>query len=436
MRVGCVCSCIQLTHRPQISTVPDRRDQSPVTSHQSPVTSHQSPVASAILSSMSQSARQGALQATMTVNSSGPSVVTSASRHYEVKMLGWNAPQDFLDIVDPHWMTFETPNPYLHYMLGVIYIGLMVAAVCGNGVVIWIFSSAKSLQTPSNMFVVNLAFLDLIMMLKAPIFIFNAFNEGPVFGTLGCEIYGLVGSYSGIGSAMTNTAIAYDRYKTIAKPFEPKISRGVAFLAIIGIWLYATPWSILPVLHIWGKYAPEGYLTTCSMDYLTQDESTRSFVACNFFFAYLVPGFLIIYFYGKIFSHVRAHEKAMGIQAKKMNVESIRSPANSKEDQEKSAEIRIAKVCMGLFFMFLVSWTPYAVVALTGAFGDRSVLTPLASMLPALNCKMVACIDPWIYAINHPRYRLELQKKLPWFCIHEEKPSDNASQSIDSKEKA
>ncbi|XP_064105706.1 opsin, ultraviolet-sensitive-like [Macrobrachium nipponense] len=365
----------------------------------------------------------------------GPSDMLTMNSRYEVKMLGWNAPPDFMDYVSPHWKTFEAPNPYLHYMLGAFYVCFLFASVCGNGVVIWIFSSARSLRTPSNMFVVNLALLDLMMMLKTPVFIASAFNDGPVFSRTGCEVYALIGSYSGIGSAMTNTAIAYDRYKTIAKPFEPKISRGKAFLAILGIWLYATPCSVLPFLRIWGRFVPEGFLTTCSFDYLTRDNNTRSFVACIFFCAYVVPGFLIMYFYSQIFSHVRAHEKAMRGQAKKMNVENLRSSV-SKEDQEKSAEIRIAKVCMGLFFMFLVSWTPYAAVALIGVFGDSSTLTPLLSMLPALNCKMVACIDPWIYAINHPRYRLELQKRLPWFCIHEEKPEEIASQATAVTEKA
>ncbi|XP_037790766.1 opsin, ultraviolet-sensitive-like isoform X1 [Penaeus monodon] len=358
-----------------------------------------------------------------------------ASGRYEVKMLGWNTPPEYMDFVNPYWKTFEAPNPFLHYMLGVFYIFFMFAALCGNGVVLWVFTSAKSLRTPSNMFVVNLALLDFIMMLKTPVFIINSFNEGPIWGKFGCDIFALMGSYSGISGAMTNAAIAYDRYKTIAKPFEPKIKSGTAFLMVLGTWAYATPWCMLPLFGIWGRFVPEGFLTTCSFDYLTEDENTRTFVAAIFFFSYIVPGFFIVFFYSQIFSHVRAHEKAMRAQAKKMNVDNLRS-VGSKEDQEKSAEIRIAKVCMGLFFMFLVAWTPYAVVALIGAFGNRSILTPLVSMIPALCCKSMACIDPWVYAINHPKYRLELQKRMPWFCIHEEKPQDTVSQSSNNTEKA
>ena len=63
------------------------------------------------------------------------------------------------------------------------------------------------------MFVINLAFCDFVMMLKTPIFIYNSFNTGFALGNLGCQIFGFMGSLSGIGASMTNAAIAYDRYR-------------------------------------------------------------------------------------------------------------------------------------------------------------------------------------------------------------------------------
>lgn len=72
--------------------------------------------------------------------------------------------------------------------------------------------SAKSLRTPSNVFVINLAFCDFLMMAKTPIFIYNSFNHGYALGSTGCQIFSLVGALSGIGAAITNAFIAYDRY--------------------------------------------------------------------------------------------------------------------------------------------------------------------------------------------------------------------------------
>lgn len=85
-----------------------------------------------------------------------------------------------------------------------------------------------------------------------------------------------------------------------------------------------------------------------------------------------------------------------------MNVESLRSNQNQ---QNQSAEIRIAKAAITICFLFVASWTPYAVLAMIGAFGDQSLLTPGVTMIPACTCKFVACLDPYVYAISHPRYR-------------------------------
>lgn len=51
-----------------------------------------------------------------------------------------------------------------------------------------------------------------------------------------------------------------------------------------------------------------------------------------------------------------------------MNVTSLRS---NRDQNEKSAEVRIAKVAIALATLFVFAWTPYAFVALTAAFGNR-----------------------------------------------------------------
>ena len=85
-----------------------------------------------------------------------------------------------------------------------------------------------------------------------------------------------------------------------------------------------------------------------------------------------------------------------------MNVESLRS---NQSGANTSVEIRIAKSAITMCALFVASWTPYGTIAMIGAFGDKSVLTPGVTMIPALTCKFVACIDPYIFAISHPRYR-------------------------------
>ncbi|XP_011496705.1 PREDICTED: opsin, ultraviolet-sensitive [Ceratosolen solmsi marchali] len=340
------------------------------------------------------------------------------------RLLGWNVAPEELVYIPEHWLVYSEPNPSLHYLLALLYILFTFIALLGNGIVIWIFCSAKSLRTPSNMFVVNLAICDFMMMIKTPIFIYNSFNTGFALGHLGCQIFAFIGSLSGIGAAMTNAAISYDRYSTIAHPLDGKLSRGQVMLFIVLIWTYVLPWGLMPLMNVWGRFVPEGFLTSCSFDYLTDSSETRYFVGTIFTFSYAIPMTMIIYFYSKIVGHVMNHEKALREQAKKMNVESLRSNQNQ---QTQSAEVRIAKAAITICFLFVAAWTPYGVMSLIGAFGNKALLTPGVTMIPACACKTVACLDPYVYAISHPRYRLELQKRMPWLELQEKPQTDSTS---------
>ncbi|CAH1962396.1 unnamed protein product [Acanthoscelides obtectus] len=113
-----------------------------------------------------------------------------------------------------------------------------------------------------------------------------------------------------------------------------------------------------------------------------------------------------------------------------MNVESLRA---NQQGQTESAELRIAKAAITVCGLFVASWTPYAVMALIGGFGDQSLLTPGVTMIPALCCKLVACIDPYVYAISHPKFRIELQNRMPWLAIKEADTVSTATEASNAQ---
>lgn len=122
-----------------------------------------------------------------------------------------------------------------------------------------------------------------------------------------------------------------------------------AIFMVIIIWIYTLPWALFPYFKIWGRFAPEGYLTACTFDYLSEDYDTKIFVASIFVCSYVFPLTMIIYYYSQIVKHVFSHEKTLREQAKKMNVESLRSNKAGAE----TAEIRIAKAAITMCFLFV-----------------------------------------------------------------------------------
>lgn len=95
-------------------------------------------------------------------------------------------------------------------------------------------------------------------------------------------------------------------------------------------------------------------------------------------------------------------------QAKKMNVASLRS----QENQNTSAECKLAKVALMTISLWFMAWTPYLVINYTGIF-ESAPITPLATIWGSLFAKANAIYNPIVYGISHPKYRQALFKRFP-----------------------
>ena len=129
----------------------------------------------------------------------------------------------------------------------------------------------------------------------------------------------------GVAAILSMVVIGYDRYNVIVKGFSgKKITPVMAFFIIISIWTYACAVCCPPFIG-WGGYALEGLFMSCSFDYLSEDWNHKSFVLYAFICNYCCPMLVVIFFYSQIVKAVVAHESALKAQAKKMNVDSLRS---------------------------------------------------------------------------------------------------------------
>jgi len=332
--------------------------------------------------------------------------------------------KDLMDLIDDHWGKFPPQHPLVNHIVGIAYFILCIINYVGNGSVVYIFLKVKSLRTPSNMFVVNLAFSDLCMMItQGPNVIINCFtNRVWMWGHLGCKLYAFTGALFGVISIITMVIIGYDRYNVIVKGFAgKKITPGMAFFFLLLIWTYSLGITIGPFFG-WGNYKLEGFLITCTYDFITPEINERTFILFAYIFNYFIPLFMISVFYYSIVKAVVAHEAALRAQAKKMNVESLRSAG---KDDDESAEFKIAKVAITNVLLWIFIWTPYAAVSALPALGYQHLLTPMVSQLPSLIAKTASCINPVVFAVSHPKFREAMATELPCLGIGEKpKPSD------------
>jgi len=332
------------------------------------------------------------------------------------------APPHIKSVIHEHWADYPPVNPMWHYLLGTIYIFLGIASFLGNGIVLFLFFKVKKLRSPSNLLITNLAVLDVLMLAtNFPIFTFNCFSNGQwMFSAQYCEIYAFCGFVTGLGSIWSLVFITYDRYNVIVHGVSGKpMTFGKAGIMIIFIWTNGIGTSLFPFFG-WGNYIPEGILTSCSTDYLSTDWNNRSYGIFIFLWCYFTPLTFIIYAYLFIVKTVVAHEAVMAAQAKKMNVDSLRSGTEG-----ESAEMRVAKVAIFNVTIWLICWTPYCFVTIQGLFFDQSGLTPLTTSLPALLAKSCSTYNPMVYALGHPRYRAAMQEHVSICCVTEPEGSPN-----------
>ncbi|KAJ1143729.1 hypothetical protein NDU88_010034 [Pleurodeles waltl] len=150
--------------------------------------------------------------------------------------------------------TADVPD-HAHYIIGSVILLVGITGMLGNFLVIYAFGRSRSLRTPANMFIINLAIADFLMSItQAPIFFTTSLHKRWIFGEKGCELYAFCGALFGITSMITLMVIAVDRYFVITRPLASigVLSRKRAVLILVGVWLYSLSWS-LPPFFGWSK---------------------------------------------------------------------------------------------------------------------------------------------------------------------------------------
>lgn len=196
-----------------------------------------------------------------------------------------------------------------------------------------------------------------------------------------------------------------DRFYVVKYPLNRRFTHLRVKICLALVWLYGVVFSIIPLLNIGlGTYVPEGYLTSCSFDYLTDSLYVKIFIFVFFVAAWVLPFILISYSYINILIVVIVSRNV--IKSDPVGKESVKHVS---EEEKSKQEMKLALIVLLVICMWFIAWTPYSVVALLGIAGRSDLIKPIGSMIPALFAKSASCVDPFIYAVTHPRFKSEIR---------------------------
>ncbi|XP_071532037.1 tachykinin-like peptides receptor 86C [Panulirus ornatus] len=127
---------------------------------------------------------------------------------------------------------------------------MLLVAVGGNAIVMWIVIAHRRMRTVTNYFLVNLSGADLLMSVFNCMFnfIYMLHSDWP-FGSVYCTISNFMANVTIAASVFTLMAISFDRYIAIVRPLKPRMSKSEARHVIIIIWLSSMTLAVPCLLY-------------------------------------------------------------------------------------------------------------------------------------------------------------------------------------------
>ncbi|XP_064109887.1 parapinopsin-like isoform X2 [Macrobrachium nipponense] len=275
------------------------------------------------------------------------------------------------------------------YYLSAFFLFLIgLFGIFNNLVVLIVMAKNKQLRSPLNLFLINLAISDLgISMVGNPISLVAALNRGWNFGHHACIVYAFLMGFFGITSICNLMVLAFERYMMISRPWKTsELTERNALLTIMGVWIYSFL-SAAPPLAGWGGFKIEGPGISCSIDWETRSLNNTSYIVFLFTLGLGLPVAVMGFSYTNVISTLR-QAGSSGFQA-----------------GVAKAERRVAVMVVVMGITFLFAWVPYSVMALIMAFGDQSLVTPGAAVIPAIFAKSSCLYNPIIYVGLNTQFR-------------------------------
>lgn len=169
----------------------------------------------------------------------------------------------------------------------ILFSAILVASLAGNSLVVFTILRQKSMKTPCNYFIMNIALADLgVGLIAAPLRILEIFTSWP-FGDFMCRFLWPIQDVFVCVSVLTHTTIGLERYRAIVKPFNPKISLRKTRVIITILWLGCYSASGIPQAFLLELIEVLPGWRICSLQWPSQ-----MFRRC--YIAYLVLVFIMV----------------------------------------------------------------------------------------------------------------------------------------------
>lgn len=176
---------------------------------------------------------------------------------------------------------------------------IMIVALGGNLLILAAIYIDKTLQTITNVFIINLACADMLLaVIGMPFTLASSITYDWIFGDTWCKVNGMANSLFCIASILTLAAVSIDRFFAILYPFKylTWITNKVAAGMIVYIWFHALFMACLPLTK-WSRYTFIRSESICTVQW----EFSISYTMFLFSVCFFLPLGVMMLTYFRIF---------------------------------------------------------------------------------------------------------------------------------------
>lgn len=272
-------------------------------------------------------------------------------------------------------------NPTLLSLQSAWYSFVFTLGVIGNLYVILTVWCRKEMSSTTNLFIVNLAFSDLgILLISLPAEYIKDYFAWP-FNKLTCQIFVPLNEVFFCVSIFTLTVITIERFRVICRPFKPRINEKQAKIIIVMVWIvsYLTvgfPLSFLMVVVEIGSYRK------CLLKW--PGDLQRRLHMCFIATLIIVPLFITAVGYAAIVSRMRRQSSRIRARANSISSSSLSFHRDMICLQQNT---KLIKMLLLIVVVFWICMLPLTLLALAIEFGS---INPTTKLLQALYTFCVA----------------------------------------------
>ncbi|XP_074650446.1 neuropeptide receptor 15-like [Tubulanus polymorphus] len=319
--------------------------------------------------------------------------------------------------------------------IAVAFIVVGVIGIVGNLLVIYaILSDKKMRSSATNLFIMNLAIADLMLMIfTVPEIVMFLINDGWMMGLVMCKLERFVLVLAAYSSVLTLVSVCVERYVAIVYPIKAHIfcSRKRILLVIGMIWPFTVACAI-PVLlyNKIGKAAPGYRLGFCLIRF--PGNHIQYLIPWKYLEAvlyYYLPMFFQIFFYAVIIKKLFA--SAGELQGAPDTNSCSRSPgANTHNANALKGRKSVVKMLIASVVIYFLSYSPFQVMLLYNTIAPKPfyqtwLLHVFVTMLTFVN----SAANPVLYSIFSQNFR---RKFVAILCRHAQNPRGSYRRTMNS----